>query len=64
MKFETLYGKSSTGKIKEWSVEVVKYANGTAAIETTHGYIDGKKQVDVRDVTSGKNIGKSNETTG
>jgi DNA ligase-1 len=63
MKFETLYGKSSTGKIKEWSIEVVKYTNGTAAIETTHGYVDGKKQFDVRDVTSGKNIGKSNETT-
>jgi len=63
MKLDTLYGKASTGKIKEWTVEVVSYQDGTAAIETTHGYVDGKKQVDVRDVVEGKNIGKANETT-
>jgi len=63
MKFETLYGKASTGKIKEWTVEVISYKDGTAAVETTHGYIDGKKQVDVRDISEGKNIGKANETT-
>lgn len=63
MKLKTLYGKASTGKIKEWTVEVISYQNGTAAIETTHGYVDGKKQVDVRDISEGKNIGKANETT-
>jgi hypothetical protein len=32
-------------------------------IETTHGYVDGKKQVNEKVISEGKNIGKKNETT-
>lgn len=55
--FPKLYATSSTGKTKEWEIRVED--NQTF---TTHGYIDGKKQIDVQ-VVEGKNIGKSNETT-
>ena len=63
MNFSTLYGKSTNGKIKEWSISVLKMGDGTCYIETEHGYVEGKKQVDQRLVSSGKNIGRSNETT-
>lgn len=63
MKLSTLYGKSTRGKIKQWTVSVLRLADGSCYIETEHGYVDGKKQLDQRLVDSGKNIGKSNETT-
>lgn len=63
MKFDTLYGRSTTGKIKQWTVSVLKLADGTCYVETEHGYVDGKKQLDQRLVDSGKNIGRANETT-
>jgi DNA ligase-1 len=63
MKFPILYGKSTTGKIKSWKVEVIKASEEESIIRIEHGYSDGKKQEDVRSVTSGKNIGKANETT-
>jgi len=63
MKFDTLYGRSTSGKIKQWTVSVLKLADGTCYVETEHGYIDGKKQLDQRLVDSGKNIGRANETT-
>lgn len=63
MRFPTLYGRATNGKVKEWTVSVSKMGDGSCFIETEHGYSDGKKQLDQRLVDSGKNIGKSNETT-
>jgi len=63
MNFPILYGKSTTGKIKTWKAEVIKASEGESLIRIEHGYSDGKKQEDVRSVTSGKNLGKINETT-
>ena len=60
--FPTLYGKASTGKIKMWSIKV-EDQKGVGAITTTHGYLDGKLQVNTRLVMVGKNLGKKNETT-
>jgi len=54
---ETLYARSSTGKIKQWRV----WTQGPTII-TEHGFVDGKKQTKPRTV-KGKNLGKSNETT-
>ena len=42
----TLYGKSKAGKIKEWSILVEKIHSECSAIEISHGYQGGKKQVD------------------
>jgi DNA ligase 1 len=59
----TLYAKSKKGKIKSWKISVMLQQDDTAKTYTVHGYIDGKKQTDIKHVTTGKNIGKSNETT-
>ena len=63
MKLPTLYGKAPNGKIKEWSIRVVRLGDETCYIETQHGYEDGQKQLDSRAVTEGKNIGRANETS-
>lgn len=64
--FPTLYGEASTGKAKTWSVSVESRAvEGVTAgvIIVSHGYVDGKMQVNERVLLTGKNIGKKNETT-
>jgi hypothetical protein len=57
-----LHGEATTGKIKSWSIRVLE-RGGTGVIETTYGYVDGKKQVNEKVISVGKNIGKKNETT-
>lgn len=67
--FPPLFGEASTGKAKTWSVRVESRApagaDGVTAgvIIVSHGYVDGKMQVNERVVMTGKNIGKKNETT-
>jgi|14_taG_2_1085336.scaffolds.fasta_scaffold00117_17 DNA ligase-1 len=63
MKLSTLYGKSKNGKIKQWTISVLKMGDGTCYLETEHGYEDGKKQLDQRYISAGKNIGRANETS-
>lgn len=64
MEFPTLYGKASNDKIKEWSISVIHDTiNNIAIIQILNGYIDGKKAKSQREIKSGKNIGKKNETT-
>jgi DNA ligase-1 len=63
MQLSTLYGKSTLGKIKMWSAEVIPNEDGSATLRVEHGYEDGKKQTDERVIASGKNLGKANETT-
>ena len=60
--FPILFGDSSHGKRKMWSV-VVEDRDSVGVIIVTHGYEDGKKVVNERLVTVGKNIGKKNATT-
>jgi len=57
-----VYAKASTGKIKEWSIKVVKNSDTSYGTEITYGYIDGDKTTTFRKVTQ-KNVGKSNETS-
>ena len=61
--FPTLYGRSSTGKIKVWKIEVKEKGN-EYHITSTHGY-EGMKMAVSKPVivTKGKNIGKKNETS-
>lgn len=64
--FPTLYGESSHGKRKVWSIRVETRTTDSCAhgvIINEHGYEDGKKVVNERVVEKGKNIGRSNETT-
>lgn len=60
--FPPLYGESSHGKRKVWSIRV-EARGSTGVLINEHGYEDGKKVVNERMVEKGKNIGKSNETT-
>ena len=67
--FPKLYAVDKNGKIKVWTAAVLQptdkkaIAAGYATARITHGYIDGKQQVTLRDYNTGKNIGRSNETT-
>jgi DNA ligase-1 len=60
--FPTLFGESSHGKTKMWSVHVVE-RDGTGVIVQKHGYVGAKIVENERVVSVGKNIGKKNETT-
>ena len=57
---------AASSKTKMWAIRVFEQKEGSCVygvIETTHGYTDGKKQVNQKTITNGKNIGKKNETT-
>lgn len=58
MKLPTLYKKTSTGAIQEWTISVT--AN---IIYTKFGQVNGKIQHTEDVIHEGKNIGKKNETT-
>lgn len=57
-----LYGMASTGKIKVWKIWIAT-ENDIGYINVSHGLQNGKMQLDTVEVTVGKNIGKTNETT-
>lgn len=58
-----LYSLARTGKITTTLLSVDQLPDGTCDIVNVHGYVDGKMQTDRRNVKTGKNIGKKNETT-
>jgi DNA ligase-1 len=60
--FPPLYGSSSHGKNKVWSITVTT-RDGCGVITQMHGYVDGKQISNERIITAGKNIGKKNATT-
>ena len=60
--FPRLYGKSKSGKIKEWNISVVDKGNQVDVV-AEYGYVDGEKQQATLIFKCGKNIGRSNETT-
>ena len=60
--FPILFGESSHGKRKMWSV-AVEDRSGVGVLIVSHGYEGGKMVVNEREVTVGKNLGKKNETS-
>lgn len=60
--FPVLYGTEKNGKIKSWKAWVT-VENSSAISHIEYGQLDGKKQINTRQYTEGKNIGKKNETT-
>src|SRR6266404_3295984 len=64
-KYPTLYKKTSTGAIQEWTVAVRGHPDWYPAvgIYTWHGQVGGKIQENFEKISKGKNIGKKNETT-
>ena len=61
--YPELFGNAKTGKTKKWTISVKQLPNGSAEIITQNGYIDGKLASATRLIESGKNIGRSNETS-
>ena len=66
-KLQKLYGKTSTGSIKSWEVEVTDNGDDTATLTiSTMANIeldDGKVTKRATIIKNGKNIGKTNETS-
>jgi DNA ligase-1 len=60
--WDTLYSKSSVGKIIEWKISVIENTDFSEIITET-GQKDGVKTKHVKKILKGKNIGKKNETT-
>ena len=58
----TLYDRSSTGKVKVWTIDVAS-SNSEAIITVNYGEQGGKIRKSEKAISTGKNIGKSNETT-
>jgi DNA ligase-1 len=56
--FPTLYSRTSTGAIQQWTIEV----EGNK-FRTVSGQVDGAKVTSSWSICEGKNIGKANETT-
>lgn len=63
--FPTLYKKTSTGAIQEWTIKVRGHPDWypDVAVYTWHGQVGGKIQETFDIIKEGKNIGKKNETT-
>lgn len=63
--FPTLYGVSSKGVTKVWSIKVLAVAKNSdsVVIEVSHGQLGGKIQVSPETIRGGKNTGKANETS-
>jgi hypothetical protein len=64
VKLPTLYKKTSTGAIQEWSISATFWPGYEkwGVVRTQHGQVGGKMQVSEDIIKVGKNIGKSNET--
>ena len=60
--YPDIYGKDKLGKTRIWKASVFQNV-GTATAVIQHGLHEGKLQVDTRQYTEGKNIGKKNETS-
>ena len=57
--YDTLYARSSTGKVLTWFVE-----QNSNSYRVTSGQEDGKKTTTDWTVCYGKNIGRANQTSG
>lgn len=58
----TLYSSDKNKKIKIWNITVINNID-YASIKVSHGYLNGKLIDTITNISSGKNIGKKNETT-
>ena len=62
--YPDIYGKDKLGKTRIWKASVFQTVGSPVAMAVIqHGLYEGKLQVDTRQYTEGKNIGKKNETS-
>ena len=62
VEFDTLYATEKNGSIRIWNAQVVKKNDSVFSI-ISYGRMDGKQQISELEYTSGKNIGRANETS-
>jgi DNA ligase-1 len=60
--YPSIFGQDKNGKTRVWNASVFQEADNAIAV-IQHGIYAGKLQVDTRQYTVGKNIGKKNETS-
>jgi ATP-dependent DNA ligase len=60
---KTLFSKDTRGNIRVWNIEVITSSSPGVILRTTFGQYQGKMTSTQRVIITGKNIGKSNETT-
>jgi ATP-dependent DNA ligase len=60
--YATLYGKDKSNKTRVWTISVIKRSDNPF-IHVEHGVKDGQLVVTDREVKTGKNLGKKNETS-
>lgn len=58
-----LFGLSSKGKTKTWIVTIIENEDGTAELVQKYGEYEGKLISNKKSFKTGKNIGKTSETT-
>lgn len=62
MEYPILYELAKNGKKKQWRIFVLCEGDEVSIVKES-GYVDGKLTTSKKEVPSGKNIGKKNETT-
>ena len=62
-KFPTLYAKDREERVRVWDLWVEEISSKVCNIVSSHGLDAGKKQIDTIEITTGKNLGRANETT-
>jgi len=63
MTYEPLYKKTKNGKVKIWTISVIKETETRSVIRIITGLIDGKMTTFDVIILDKKNVGKTNETT-
>lgn len=63
-KFEKLFKATTGGGTQEWEIWVTQVQGDAGCINVRYGLADGKKQTKQEVITTGKNAGKKNATTG
>ena len=61
--YPTLYGLDKAGKTRVWTLSVLSTREANVFLHVEHGLENGQLVVSDREIKSGKNIGKKNETT-
>lgn len=60
---KTLFNLDTKNKVRQWSISVIQNPDDTATITVSQGLKDGNLTDRSTHITTGKNIGRSNETT-
>jgi len=61
--YPILYKKDKSDRVRIWKITASEHEDGTCWIETEYGQKEGKITYSEKQVKTGKNIGKKNETT-